>query len=228
MLQKIILIAPLFFIFAYKAYKSFRYADSKIQLGKFTLGFMLIVLTLVALYSLTIAGLSGYAFLAFVLTAYLLVPGPLLGLVVGSAVGISVREWKSEKQSHKTIVTACWLFILLVGVIYFALWQQRETFQHKNRVKTQLALDFVKGHSAVIEKVGSNPTPALTSMIFPKETTPDNHYPLPIGYVISIDNQQHLYAVVSTPMAAEDLTFTLDCITPLIHDERYGNRDRCK
>lgn len=227
LLEKTILAAPLFFICAYKSYKSFRYADSKIKLGKFVLGLTLLALTLVALYSLTITGLSGYAFLAFALTAYLLAPGLIFGLLVGSTVGISVRGWKSGQRSQKTIITICWLFVLLAGVIYVALWQQRETFQQKNRIKTELALDFVKHHSAVIERVGANVVPRLTSMIFPKDATPNNGRPLPIGYVISIDDE-HLYAIVSTPQEADDRKFTLDCITPLTHDERYGNRDRCK
>jgi hypothetical protein len=226
LLQKVLLAAPIFFICAYKAYRSFRYADSKIKLGKFFLGFTLLVLTLVALYSLTITGLSGDAFLVFALTAYLLAPSLIFGLFVGSAAGISVRGWKSGKRSQKTTITACWLFILLAGVIYVALWQQRETYQHKNRIKSELALDFVKSHSAVIEKVGANAVPRLTSMIFPKDTTPNNGRPLPVGYVISID--EHLYAIVSTPQAADDYKFTLDCITPLSHDKRYGNRDHCK
>jgi hypothetical protein len=227
LLQKTLLAAPIFFICAYKAYGAFRYADSKIKLGKFILGFTLLVLTLVALYSLTVTGLSGYAFLVFALTAYLLAPGLIYGLIVGSAVGISVRGWKGGKQSHKTIITACWLFILLTGVVFVTLWQQRETYQHKNRIKSELALDFIKNHSAVIEKVGANAAPRLTSMIFPKDATPnDGSRLLPIGYVISID--EHLYAIVSTPQEADDHNFTLDCITPLSHDERYGNRDRCK
>ena len=226
LLEKTILVAPLFVIYAYKSYRSFRYADSKVRLGKFILGFTLLVLTLVAIYSLTITGLSGYAFLVFALTAYLLAPGLLIGLFVGSAVGISVRGWKSGKQSLKAIITASWLLILLAGVIYVALWQQRETYQHKNRIKSELALGFVKNHSAVIQKIGGNVVPRLTSMILPKEVTPNNDRPLPIGYVISIGN--HLYAIVSTPQADEDHTFTLDCITPLSDEERYGNRNRCK
>lgn len=227
LLGKTLLAAPLFFIFAYKSYKSFRYADPKIKLVKFVLGLTLLVLTLVALYSLTITGLSGYAFLIFALTAYLLAPGLIFGLLVGSSVGISIRGWKSGQQSKKTIITTCWLFVLLAGVIYVALWQQRETFQQKNRIKTELALDFVKHHSAVIEKVGANAVPRLTSMIFPKDATANNGRPLPVGYVISIDDER-LYAIVSTPQEADDHKFTLDCITPLTHDERYGNRDRCK
>jgi hypothetical protein len=225
-LQKTLLAAPIFFICAYKAYRAFRYADSKIKLGKFILGFTFLVLALVALYSLTITGLSGYAFLVFALTAYLLAPGLIFGLFAGSAVGISVRGWKSGKQSHKTIVTACWLFLLLAGVVYVTLWQQRETYQQKNRIKSELALDFVKNQSAVIEKVGANAAPRLTSMIFPKNATPNNGRLLPIGYVISID--EHLYAIVSTSQDADDHKFSLDCITPLTHDERYVNRDRCK
>ena len=226
LLQKTLLAAPIFFICAYKAYRSFRYADSKIRLGKFILGFTLLVLTLVALYSLTIAGLSGYAFLAFALTAYLLAPGLIIGLFVGSAVGISVRGWKSGKQSYKTIITVCWLFILFVGVIYVTLWQQHETYQQKNRIKSELALDFVKNHSAVIQKVGANSVPRLTSMILPKDTAPNNDRSLPIGYVISID--RHLYAIVNTPQAAEDHTFTLDCIATLSDEERYGKGNLCK
>ena len=226
LLQKTILVAPIFFIFAYKAYRSFRFAESKIKLGKFILGFTLLILTVVAIYSITIAGLSGYAFLAFVLTLYILAPGPLIGLLVGSAVGITLRGWKEGKQSQKTIITACWSLVILTGVIYVALWQQRETYQHKNRIKTDLALDFVKNNTEVIQKIGGNPAPSLTSMIFAKEYDPNDSRPLPIGYVISINEQ--LYAIVSTPSAAEDHTFILDCITPLSHDERYGKRNRCK
>lgn len=226
LLQKTLLAAPIFLICAYKAYGSFRCADSKIKFGKFILGFTLLVLTLVALYSLTIAGLNGYAFLTFALTAFLLAPGLIFGLFVGSAVGVSVRGWKSGKQSHKTIVAACWLFILLAGVIYVTLWQQTETYRQKNRIKSELALDFVKNHSAVIEKIGTNAAPGLTSMIFPKNATPNNGHLLPIGYVISIDT--HLYAIVSTPQAAEDHTFTLDCITTLSNEERYRKENLCK
>ena len=222
-IQKTILVAPLFFIYAYKAYKSFRYGDSKKRLGKFILGFTLLVLTLVAIYSLIIAGLNGYAFLAFALTVFLLAPGPLIGLFVGSAVGISVRRWKSGKQSQKTIITASWLLIFLAGVIYVTLWQQREAYQHKNRIKTELALDFVKNHSAVIQKVGTNAVPRLTSIIFPKEIAPNKGRPEPIGYIISIDSC--LYAIISTPQAAEDHTFTLDGISPLSDEEGYGNRN---
>jgi hypothetical protein len=226
LLQKTLLAAPIFLICAYKAYRSFRYGDSKIKLGKFILGFTLLVLTLVALYSLTIAGLSGYAFLAFALTAFLLAPGLIFGLFVGSAVGVSVRGWKSGKQSHKTIITACWLIILLASVIYVTLWQQRENYQQKNRIKSELALDFVKNHSAVIEKVGANAAPRLTSMIFSKDAAPNNGRLLPIGYVISI--VPHLYAIVSTSQAAEDHTFALDCITPLSDEERYRKDNLCK
>lgn len=145
---------------------------------------------------------------------------------VGSTVGISARGWNSRKLSQKIIVIAIGLLILLAGVIYVTLWQQRETYQHKNRIKSELALDFVRNHSAVIEKVGANVAPRLTSMVFPKDATPNDGLLFPIGYVISID--EHLYAIVSTPQAADDHKFTLDCITPLTHDERYGNRDRCK
>lgn len=227
LLEKTILAAPLFFICAYKSYKAFRHADSKIKLGKFVLGLTLLTLVLVALYSLTITGLNGYAFLVFILTAYLLAPGLILGLLVGSSVGISIRGWKSGRQSQKIMVTVCWIFVLIAEVVHITLWQQQKTYQQKNRIKTELALDFVKHHSAVTERVGADAVPRLTSMIFPKDAVPNNGRPLPIGYVISIDDER-LYAVVSTPQEADDHKFTLDCITPLSHDERYGNRDRCK
>ena len=181
---------------------------------------------MVAVYSLSITGPNGYAFLAFGLTVFLLAPGPLIGVFVGSAVGISVRGWKSGKQSQKNIITASWLLILLAGGIYVTLWQQREAYQHKNRIKTELALDFVKNHSAVIRKVGTNALPRLTSIIFPKEIAPNNGRPERIGYVISIDTC--LYAIISTPQAADDHTFTLDGISSLSDEEGYGNRNCCK
>ena len=226
LLQKTILVAPILLIFAYKAYRSFRFAESKIKLGKFTLGFTLLILAVVAIYSLSIAGLGGYAFLAFALTLFILAPGPVIGLLVGSAVGISVRGWKEGKQTQKTIITACWSLVILAGVIYVAQWQQRESYQQKNRIKSELALEFVKTNSAVVEEVGGNVVPRLTSMILPKDVNPNLGRPLPIGYVIAID--KHLYAIVSTPQAAEDHTFNLDCITLLSDEELYGNRNRCK
>jgi len=218
------LMALLFVISAYVSYRSFRHAGPKIKLGKVILGLTLLTLTLSIIVSLR--GGNGYVSLISIATAAFLEISLLSGVFIGSIVGISTRGWKSGNKSQKSKVVIIWSLILLSGVVYVALWQQRQSYQHKNRVKSELALEFVKNNSAVIQKVGGNVVPRLTSPILPKEVVPGDDRPLPIGYVISID--RNLYAIVSTSQSAEDHYFTLDCITILSDKERSGNRNPCE
>jgi len=218
------LMAFLFVISACVSYRSFRNPGPKIKLGKFILGLTLLTLTFSVILSLR--GGGGFVSLISIATAAFLEISLLSGVIIGSTVGISIGGWKSGNQSQKSKIAIIWALILIAGVLYIAMWQQRQSYQHKNRVKSELALEFVKTNKEVIQKVGGNVAPRITSPILPKEMVPGDNRPLPIGYVISID--RNLYAIVSTSQSAEDHNFTLDCITVLSDKERSGNRNPCK
>lgn len=220
------LVAAIFAICAFVSYKRFASPDSKIKLWKFSLSLTIIVLSAVAIYSLTVTGISGYWFIPFSLTAYIFVPKIVLGLFVGSAVGGSVRAWSSGGGPHKKIIAVGWSFIFLCAVVYGMLWKNHDNYQSKNRVKSGLALEFVKNNSEVIRIVGANATPQMTSNLLPKDAATNTDRPLPIGYVVNIG--ANLYAIVSTPGDADEHKFTLDCISTLTDSERYKNENLCK
>jgi hypothetical protein len=135
---------------------------------------------------------------------------------------------RRRAAQKKLAARSFWLLNLAAGAIIGALWLRSESLQKDATIEEGLALDFVKNHGVVVQKVGRD------AAIYLSSTQTSGSGSLPVKYEFSLDARQvnadsrDLFAIVSVSRASGAPKFTLDCITPLSLGQRDSFKDPCK
>jgi hypothetical protein len=149
------------------------------------------------------------------------------------AITVAVRAGASGDEGRKFRIAAraFWSLNLVIGAIVGALWLRHESLENERKMEEGLALDFVRNHSAVIHRAGSNPA------VTPASSTTRSSDAMPFRYEFSVDTRnrserthgaRYIFAIVSVSRSSGKREFTLDCLTTLSLGRRDPFKDPCK